>query len=163
MANVIRYDRGAAVAYAEQWALKRNPKYADFHGVGGDCTNFVSQCLYAGARVMNHERDIGWYYIDANNRSPAWSGVVFLHRFLLGNKGNGPFAEAAEAGDMEKGDVIFLHDGNKVYHSLLVTDPNEGDPLIATHSEDSWNRPLSSYDAIATRPVKILGVRVPKR
>ena len=43
------YDEAAAVAYARRWALLRNPAYLDFHGMGGDCTNFVSQCLYAGA------------------------------------------------------------------------------------------------------------------
>ena len=36
-----------------RWALLRNPAYLDFHGLGGDCTTFVSQCLYAGAGVMN--------------------------------------------------------------------------------------------------------------
>ena len=47
------YDEAAAVAYARRWALLRNPAYLDFHGLGGDCTNFVSQCLYSGAGVMN--------------------------------------------------------------------------------------------------------------
>lgn len=37
------YDEAAAVAYARRWALLRNPAYLDFHGLGGDCTNFVSQ------------------------------------------------------------------------------------------------------------------------
>lgn len=42
------YDREKAVAYAHKWAYGRNPAYADFSAMGGDCTNFLSQCLHAG-------------------------------------------------------------------------------------------------------------------
>ena len=47
------YDRAGAVKYAETWALKRNPGFPNFDGMGGDCTNFASQCVYAGCKVMN--------------------------------------------------------------------------------------------------------------
>ena len=47
------YDRRRAVEYALRWALSRNPEYYDFEDIGGDCTNFVSQCLFAGCGVMN--------------------------------------------------------------------------------------------------------------
>ena len=40
------YDRNAAVAYARKWALGRNPAFYDFSNIGGDCTNFASQCIY---------------------------------------------------------------------------------------------------------------------
>lgn len=33
------YDRDKAVAYAHQWAFKRNPNYYNFDSIGGDCTN----------------------------------------------------------------------------------------------------------------------------
>ena len=56
----MHYDRSAAVAYARKWAFGRNPEYYDFGGIGGDCTNFVSQCLYAGAGVMNFTPELGW-------------------------------------------------------------------------------------------------------
>ena len=57
------YDRDAAVAYARRWALSRNPLYYDFEDIGGDCTNFASQCLFAGAGVMNFTPVTGWYYV----------------------------------------------------------------------------------------------------
>lgn len=84
------YDEAAAVAYAKRWALLRNPAYLDFHGLGGDCTNFVSQCLYAGAGVMNRTPVYGWYYLTGNNRTASWTGVEYLYRFLTANKGPGP-------------------------------------------------------------------------
>lgn len=52
----------AEIDYARKWALSRNPAYYDFEAIGGDCTNFVLQCLYAGGAVMHFTRDTGWYY-----------------------------------------------------------------------------------------------------
>ena len=69
----LTYDRAKAVAYAERWALSRNPRYYDFEDIGGDCTNFASQCIYAGAGVMNWTPVTGWYYIDASRRTPSWT------------------------------------------------------------------------------------------
>ena len=44
------YDRRAAVLYAHRWAYGRNPAFYDYEHLGGDCTNFASQCIYAGPR-----------------------------------------------------------------------------------------------------------------
>ena len=46
------------IKYAKKWALSRNPKYYDFDSIGGDCTNFISQCIYAGAKIMNFKLEI---------------------------------------------------------------------------------------------------------
>ncbi len=48
------YHRNDALLYAKKWALDRNPRYLDFENMGGDCTNFASQCIYAGSGVMNY-------------------------------------------------------------------------------------------------------------
>ena len=50
----MRYNRKKAVEYALKWALDRNPRYLDYDDLGGDCTNFISQCLYAGIEEMNY-------------------------------------------------------------------------------------------------------------
>jgi len=157
MMKLTAYDRAAAVRYAEQWALRRNPAYGDFTHLGGDCTNFISQCLYAGSGVMNGTEDTGWYYRGMNRRAPAWSGVKFLHRFLLRESGAGPVGEEAELGELLPGDVIFLSDGNRLYHSLMVV-RSEGVPLIAAHTADSWLRPLTDYGRANPVPVHIRGV-----
>lgn len=64
------YDRTAAVAYARRWAFSRNPLYYDFTGQGGNCTNFVSQCVYAGCGQMNFTPIFGWYYISPKTAPP---------------------------------------------------------------------------------------------
>jgi hypothetical protein len=84
------YNRESAVAYAEKWAYKRNPRYGNFDGMGGDCTNFISQCVFAGSGVMNFTPVTGWYYLDYYRRSPSWSGVAFFYDFLANNSDAGP-------------------------------------------------------------------------
>ena len=80
--TVIPYDRRSAVAYAREWAFRRNPRFLDFSEIGGDCTNFVSQCLYAGSGVMNFTPVFGWYYLSSSNRTASWTGVEYLYNFL---------------------------------------------------------------------------------
>lgn len=157
------YDRDAAVGYAHRWAFGRNPIYYDFTGQGGDCTNFISQCVYAGAGVMNHTPDVGWYYYSPQKRAAAWSGVEYLHRFLTANKGPGPRAVEVKLSQALPGDIIQLSmNGRHWHHSLLVVQGSvSGDPqeiLVSTHTYDADNRPLGSYSYGAARPLHITGV-----
>ena len=76
------YNRERAVEYARRSALSRNPLVIDFTGRGGDCTSFVSQCIFAGTGVMNYTETFGWYYISSENRAPAWTGVEFFYDFV---------------------------------------------------------------------------------
>lgn len=142
----IDYNRSVAVEYAKKWALSRNPRYFDFHGFGGDCTNFASQCIYAGARVMNYTRDFGWYYISPNDRAAAWSGVEYLRRFLLNNQSVGPQGISVSKAQVKLGDVIFFSNGQRFYHTLVVTGfDTDGEILICAHTVDSYMRRLDSY------------------
>ena len=50
--QIKKYKRDDSVKYAKKWAYLRNPKYYNYDAIGGDCTNFVSQCIYEGCKVM---------------------------------------------------------------------------------------------------------------
>ena len=144
--RAIPYDREAALAYADRWALGRNPAYLDFSALGGDCTNFISQCLYAGIGVMNYTPDTGWYYINGNRKAPAWTAARYLHRFLLGNNGPGPYALEVDPQAIIPGDIIQLMNPQGVfYHSLFVLRVVGDEFFIATHTLDAYLRPLSGY------------------
>lgn len=158
---LLPYDRPAALRYAARWALARNPAYADFSLLGGDCANFVSQCLFAGAPRMDYTRDTGWYFRSIADRAPAWSGVLFLHRYLLRSAGPGPVGQIASLAGLLPGDIVFLKNSSRLYHALLLAAPGPApdDPLMAAHTADSWLRPLSSYDPSAFVPVHIAGFR----
>ncbi len=159
------YNRAKAVEYAHQWAYGRNHRYLDFTTMGGDCTNFTSQCIYAGAGVMNYKPDTGWYYISASRRAPSWTGVEFLYKFLIGNRDAGPFATVTECSKLLPGDLVQLSFDGKVFgHSLVVVaaeNPNDSDGiLVATHTYDWDNRALDSYTYEKKRCLHIEGVRV---
>ena len=155
--HFVEYNRKAAAEYAKKWALSRNPEYYSFDGIGGDCTNFASQCLYAGCGVMNFTKDTGWYYISLNNRAPAWSSAEYFRSFLLENRGEGPFGIAREIHQLDIGDFISLSDGLRVYHTLFVVDVVDNMPLVAAHSNDAYNIPLSSYSYYKAMGVHIIG------
>jgi len=161
----IAYRRDLAVQYAAFWAFGRNPEYYDFQEIGGDCTNFVSQCIYAGCGVMNYTPTYGWYYIDSNNRSPSWTGVEFLYRFLTENTSVGPFAVDSDISQIMPADVIQLGDENgDFYHSLFVLSvgetPDPNNIFIAAHTNDAYMRPLNSYSYANIRFLHILGARI---
>ncbi|MDR0531642.1 MAG: amidase domain-containing protein [Oscillospiraceae bacterium] len=163
--NIVPYQRKAAVDYAHTWAFGRNPKYGDFSDMGGDCSNFISQCLIAGNAVMKDNQENGWYYYSLKNRSPSWSGVPFLWKFLVTNQGRGPFGHEIPLAEAEVGDIIQLRfpDKEDYSHSLLIVDEGDApDPmniLIAAHSYDSDYRPLNTYSYQSTRVLHIDGVR----
>ena len=160
----IEYNRQNAIAYARQWAFSRNPKYYNFDSVGGDCTSFISQCIYAGSNIMNYTKDKGWYYIDGNNKSPSWSGVEFLHNFLIENKSVGPYGIDEVQTNMEIGDVVQLSFNGKSFgHSLIIVNIENSHSLygikIASHTLDSYNKPISEYDFAKIRFIHIQGAR----
>lgn len=156
----IPYDRNAAVAYARKWALDRNPAYYNFDGIGGDCTNFASQSIYAGARTMNFTPVMGWYYRSSYDRTPSWSGVEYLYNFLVNNKSFGPYAHVVSQDEAEPGDIVQLGTSNgHFYHSPVITSVSPT-IMVAAHTDDSLNRPLSSYTYEQARFIHIDGVRV---
>lgn len=155
----ITYDRKAAVDYARRWALSRNPRYYNFENIGGDCTNFASQCIFAGSKVMNFTPVMGWYYRSAADRTPSWSGVEYLYNFLVNNRSVGPYAREVTQQDVMPGDIVQLgrYSGD-FYHSPFVT-ATEPIILVAAHTFDALDRPLNTYEYDAVRFLHVEGVR----
>jgi hypothetical protein len=156
----IPYDREKAVKYAETWALKRNPRYLNFNGMGGDCTNFASQCVFAGCGVMNFTPDSGWYYNGPSDRAAAWSGVEYLFRFLTSNRSAGPFAVETDPDGLQPGDLVQLgnSDGH-FYHTPVVVSVSPDGILVAAHTFDALRRPLQSYSFSRIRCLHLPGAR----
>lgn len=162
------YNRARAVEYAKRWALDRNPLFIDFTGIGGNCTNFVSQCILAGGCTMNYTPDFGWYYISPEERAPAWSGVEFFYDFLVGtpafrerNGGTGPFGREVPREEAVEGDVVqYANEAGDWYHTVLITKLEGGEIFVSAQSNDALDRPLSSYPFATARFLHIEGVRV---
>ncbi len=165
--KIIDYDRKAAVTYARRWAFSRNPEYYNFDRLGGDCTNYASQCLFAGAPVMNFTPDFGWYYRSLDDRAAAWTGVQYFYNFLINNvngvgDGRGPFAEETSLSELQIGDFVQLgRSTGDFYHTPVIVGFRGNIPLVAAHSYDAYARPLNTYKFDRIRAIHILGVRTP--
>lgn len=156
--NKGKYDRKKVYEYAKKWAYSRNPQYYDYELIGGDCTNFASQCIFAGCNEMNYNKNNGWYYINANNKSPSWTGVEFLYKFLVSNRDVGPIGKKSIIEELEIGDIIQLSfDGNKFSHSLVVIQNSTSinNTLVATHTFDNFGKRLSDYSYYDYRCIHI--------
>lgn len=113
---------------------------------------------------MNFTPTYGWYYISADDKAPAWTGVVYLHNFLIRPEPSpGPVCTVTQDLTLaEPGDVIqLIFKGDIFQHSpVVIANDGSGEPSgiqIAAHSYDASCRPLSSYEYQQYRVLHILG------
>ncbi|MFH8609826.1 amidase domain-containing protein [Streptomyces sp. NPDC018029] len=143
------YDYAAMARYAEKYWYNYNPSYRKFNGAGGDCTNFVSQALYAGGwkAVPGSAYDYRNWWYDATKQSTSWVGVNELAWFTLSNRRAPNLANVYQ---MDVGDVLqvdFDKNGSKD-HTMMVTYRNgRGMPYLTYHSTDTYRRSLASVIA----------------
>jgi len=166
----VPYNRRAAVAYAHRWAYDRNPRFYDYQLIGGDCTNFASQCLFAGTGVMNFTPTFGWYYRNANDKAPAWTGVTYFWNFLTQRERRpGPFGVERDISLIRPGDFVQLEltQDDTFDHTPIIVErgvvPTLDNILVAAHSQDADYRPLSSYSFTAIRFLHVLGAWQPRQ
>ncbi|CAI6080231.1 amidase domain-containing protein [Cohnella sp. JJ-181] len=150
------YDREAAAAYAEAWWDKGNPAYETFEV---NCTNYVSQCLFAGGAPMNYtgKRESGWWYHgqsgDQERWSYSWAVANSLQHYLSQPRPAGLRATRVERPEqLSPGDVIcYDWDGNGQYrHNTIVTAATpEGMPLVNANTVPSRHRYWDYRDSYA--------------
>ena len=151
------YERLSAVQYARKYALSPNPSFYHFGGIGGDCTNFISQCLLAGGGAMQYDKHNSWYYTSSYDRSPSWTSVDALQEFLLNTASRGPKAEISSLERLEIGDLIQLRQNpTRFNHTLIVSKITPNDIYVCAHSNDALDRKLSSYNYFQLLPLHIV-------
>ena len=163
MLTIHKYARDKVVNYAQKYSTQRNPDFFDYSNNGGNCTNFASQCLLAGAPIMNFNKN-GWFYVSPSNTSYSWANVEPLYNFIINNKDVGIFGKESHLEMCEIGDIIQLKFKNKqMYsHCLVVTKIVSANPkniFICANSRDVKNVPLSYYSYEKMRLIHILGFR----
>jgi hypothetical protein len=143
------YSTSPALAYMRQWLWGYNPDYRKFAGVGGDCTNFVSQVLRAGgwADVSGfYTSDSAWWY-NWTNQSYTWAGAQNLYNYI-NQSGRATFA--ASTRDMLAGDIVQFRLGDylpdAIHHSAVVdASDGLGNIWISYHSGPAEHELLSTF------------------
>lgn len=160
--NNLSYSRIKAVNYALSYAKSPNPLYKYFPSQGdngGDCTNFVSQCLKAGGAPMVSSHINQWWY-SGPRWSISWSVASSLYWYLkisgekrlYGAKGT----EVDSISLLEPGDIIFYKNKrDKIQHSAIITSFQKGYPLISQHTPNNLNISYEKDWAIKMHFVKI--------
>lgn len=148
--NIFSYNRDMAVAYANKWWNQYNPEYETFRV---DCTNYVSQCLFAGEAPMRGYpvREEGWWYTDTS-WSFSWSVAHSLRWYLSISKEGLTAKEVDTAKELMPGDVIcydFEGDGRWDHNTIVVAKDSENMPLVNAHTDNSKNRYWTYEDSLA--------------
>lgn len=163
MLKINKYNRTLASNYAQKYALIKNPQYHDYSNQGGNCTNYISQCIFAGAPQMNTSNN-GWYYYSPSRTSVSWANVEPFYNFAVTNQGEGFFATVGNIETCEVGDIIQLKFKNKPIfsHALIITQIKSRTPrgiIVCANTNDTKNKSLSDYMYEKIRFLHILGYR----
>lgn len=132
--NNSNFNIETACNYAETYALKPNPKYKSFDGIGGDCTNFMSQILFAGGLQQNNT----W-----KPYSNAWIRVEDLYSYLIGQKLG---IKLPDDSYLDRGCLIQFYTpsmGRYFHNGFITYKLQNNDCLYCCHSYNKLNYPLS--------------------
>ncbi|TCP67353.1 amidase domain-containing protein [Baia soyae] len=153
--EVSTYVREQAVAYAKQHWNNNNPAYLVFTD---NCTNFISQCLYAGHFPMEGQGNPqkGWWYMHRGGKNDRWSDSwAVAHSLYWYLRESKRVQMRQEARQLELGDVICYDwegDG-KWNHNTIVTGFDEnGEPLVHAQTYPSAFRPWRYLDSPGWTP-----------
>lgn len=129
--NYNSYNRIAARDYAYKYWSSYNPAYTSYKGNGGDCANFVSQCIHAGGIPT----DATW-----KADSVSWIRASAVPSYMV-NKG---YATKTSYTNATAGSFAYTSSG--AGHAVLVT-INDGAKIAYTaHTTDRKDAAFSSTD-----------------
>ena len=147
----VTYDRRAAVAYADRWALSANPAY--WSSPDSDCASFVSQCLAAGGLRPLYDPGSEWHANGTDFPTIAWvncgaqkrvlSARLETHsRYIVRTTRTLPR-------DWATGDIVYL--GNLVegelewQHVIICAGKKDGSWVYDSHTTAYRRRPLGTW------------------
>lgn len=161
-------DQKKIVDYAHKYAMNYNPAYR-IPTSGSDCTNFVSQALYAAGLSMNPSSIRGtspgtktttqeWYYYNspsATKKTPyekavavstSWVRVTDLYTYLAPHYATFTSTDtAAVSNNLKEGYIIQGGPSVGRYeHSSIVTKKN-GKWCYTAHTNDRKDRDMKHY------------------
>lgn len=151
--NASPYNGVRAVQYGKTYiGGTRNPAFYDIGDFMGNCSNFISQCLWYGfgsddrPDIARRENMTSQWYAGQGGGSPAWESVERFWNYAAASRDpreQGLHGEVVETVfHLDPGGIIQTRPGrfrntNEQYsHSLLLVDPST--LLLAQNSPDSF-------------------------
>jgi len=163
------YNREKAVQYADKYCgsawgngnnYKYNKIYRDFTGIGGDCTNFISQVLGDKKEGGGLRYGGGWHCeynkYGGSQGSRAWVNADGLRDYLIySGRGSlikkGVYKELAVGNEnntvpavnrLQLGDLVAYQKKGDIDHFAVVTGrDSRGYPLVNSHTTDRYHVP----------------------
>lgn len=152
-----------AVKYAKNYYSSYNSAYPDWTASGGDCANFISQCLYAGGKKMKGtpgtsaaaQNWANWFSkgtsCNINNVSSTWRGANAFKNYWQSNASG--YSKFSKVGTSSYnygfvGDAVSLLNSNgSAYHTLIIVgyDSTNKDFIVAAHTFNTKTAHLSDY------------------
>jgi hypothetical protein len=148
----VKYDRAAAAAYADRWALTTNPAY--WSSPDSDCANFVSQCARAGGLRPLRAPGGGWHANGIEFPSVAWVNVggQMAAWSTRSDGASKPYIAGASRRlpkDWAAGDVVYLGNivdgGPEWQHVIICVGRAGGDWVYDSHTVAYRHQPLSVW------------------
>ena len=160
------YDRQAATDYANYWWDGRNTMngeksqtsynttwgtpYYNYNGLGGDCANFVSQCLIAGGLDLTLGANGNGLGVDDNN---CITGVYELVTHLKNYQRTEYYFSSNAAADVfsntDAGDPVLLgQPGDNYIHSVFCAEVDGSQNLYNSHSSDYYQVDITTWNTL---------------
>lgn len=158
--NAVKYaDKYCGIPWASGNSTKYNKIYKNYTGIGGNCTNYVSQSIgdkEGGGLRFDDAWNCTYKRYGGAEGSSAWVNADAFKKYLTycGKGkivGKGTFKELVSpipgypCGAIQKldiGDLICYAIGNDIDHFAIVTGfDSHGYPLVNTHTIDRYRVP----------------------
>ena len=118
----LSYNPQAALNYASKYCSSYNQQYNNYRNLGGDCANFVSQCMSAGGQSFS-----GCAGIDNKGMVPGEANL----QICLQSKGWKKYETQPKS--FKAGYPIFM----KAYrHAMLATGFSGNNIKFSAHTDD---------------------------
>ena len=124
--STVPYNPSDAVSYAGKYWSSYNPDYIDYNPVGGDCANFVSQCLFAGGL----KTDGIWY-----TGSLTWINAQKLYNYLT-NKGYAVVSATGSNVIPGRSVIFYDWDGNGTFDHTSISSSNGN---VSAHNKNHFD------------------------
>jgi hypothetical protein len=152
------YNGAAAAAYADTYWQNYNSTYPSFANSGGDCTNFVSQALFAGGITMRlsppNSGNAAWYMVKTKQRHwsyaapwvDAQDNSIFALQHLAGVTQVASYYGVAPgqtvADNATQGDIVlydFNNDGVYDHEAIVVANDGTSWDLVDAHTNNRYH------------------------